>query len=100
MVDDTGLNNLKLKEQKRMNRIKKLATESSQRAQGEKLYDINEARRMERVKYDRFKYQIERGYNPVTLSTELPVPLYGGAPPTSWSRMHRSEDNLGFTGIG
>jgi hypothetical protein len=83
-----------------MNRSKKIATETRQRNAGFNDFERGEERRMERVKYDRFRYQLERGYNPINLTTELPVPLYGAAPPTMWQRLQRSEATDGFTGLG
>lgn len=83
-----------------MNRSKKIATEARQRNAGLNDFERGEERRMERVKYDRFRYQLERGYNPINLTTELPVPLYGAAPPTMWQRLQKSEATDGFTGLG
>ena len=56
---------------------------------------------MKRVNYARVKYQLERGYDPINLSTNLKAPTaFGTAPPTMWSRFHRDESSEGFTGIG
>jgi hypothetical protein len=83
-----------------MNRSKKIVTETRQREIGLNEYERNEGRRMERVKYDRFKYQLERGYNPVNLTNDLPVPLYGAAPQSMWDRLQRNDSSGGFTGLG
>jgi hypothetical protein len=93
ITDDQGLKRVQLREQMRMNRIKKIKIEAAQRLAGESAYSRNEEMRMGRVKYDRFKYQLERGYNPINLTTELPVPLYGTAPPTMWSRVQRDSSS-------
>ena len=101
VIDPTGLNQVLLKETMRANRNKKIQVESKQRLRGQSDYEKSENRRMERVKYDRVKYQIERGYNPINLSTDLKGPSrYGVAPPTMWSRFQRDERSGGFSGLG
>ena len=101
VTDVTGLNQVLLKETMRKNRSKKLQVESRQRASGEVNFEKQENRRMKRVNYARVKYQLERGYDPINLSTNLKAPTaFGTAPPTMWSRFHRDESSEGFTGIG
>lgn len=69
-----------------------------QRQIGEEDNERKNHLRGNRIKYNRWKYQLERGYNPIDLSANVPEPI-PVRPASEWLRLHRHE-NDSFTGQG
>jgi len=76
-------NELIIREQ---NRCKGLEIQAKQQEVGQKIYDRNEERRMNRIKFNRWEKQIDRGYDVIKNNNEVyePVP---SRPPTVWDRV-------------
>jgi len=82
-------NELLIREQ---NRCKGLQVQAKQQEIGQKIYDRNEERRMNRIKFNRWEKQIERGYDFIKNNNEVyePVPT---RPPTVWDRVQAPTPN-------
>ena len=76
-------NELIIREQ---NRCKGLQIQAKQQEVGQKIYDRNEERRFNRIKFNRWEKQIERGYDFIKNNNEVyePVP---SRPPSVWDRV-------------
>lgn len=82
-------NELLIREQ---NRCKGLQIQAKQQEVGQKIYDRNEERRMNRIKFNRWEKQIERGYDFIKNNNEVyePVPT---RPPSVWDRVQAPTPN-------
>lgn len=69
-----------------MNRCKGILVQAKQQEVGQKIYDRNEERRMNRIKFNRWEKQLERGYDFIKNNNELYEPL-PSRPPTVWDRV-------------
>jgi hypothetical protein len=75
-------------DQRSLNRIKRMAREEEVRESGENNSAIEEAQRLNKISYQRWGQQLERGYNMITneLNLNPPAPL-PKRPQSMWSKL-------------
>lgn len=94
VYDEEKLNSTLTVTNRSLNRIKKLQKEAEQKARGEGEAKVKEELHMNRIKFQRWEQQVDRGYNFITNQVvhEVPAPL-PSRPATMWARLTTHSEN-------
>eukprot|EP01031_Cornospumella_fuschlensis_P033409 gene33409-40416_t len=94
VYDQEKLNSTLTVTNRSLNRVKKLQKEAEQKSKGEQEAQAKQQLHMNRIKFQRWEQQVDRGYNFITnqVVQEAPAPL-PSRPATMWARLTTHSDN-------